>query len=57
VQGCYVGEVEGRARVTPLERLETELDPRPDRPYLPWWLGLRPVVEVVGEMAGAPPVG
>ena len=41
--GCYVGEVDGVPRATPLERLGSELEETVDRPRQQWWLELRPV--------------
>lgn len=40
---CYVGEVDGVPRVTPVERLGAELEEQVDRPREQWWLGLRHV--------------
>lgn len=51
-QGCYVGEVDGRSRITPVDRLEAELEERADRPLHPWWLELRAVGEAVCDPDG-----
>ncbi|GGK66063.1 6-phosphofructokinase [Ornithinimicrobium pekingense] len=48
---CLVGEVGGRPTVTPIDRLEVELDDRADRPRRQWWLELRTVHERVGGRA------
>ncbi|MGD8200261.1 6-phosphofructokinase [Ornithinimicrobium sp. W1679] len=47
--GCYVGEVAGRATVTPVDRLAEETDLVAGRARSPWWSELRPVIAVVSD--------
>ncbi|MFB9733494.1 6-phosphofructokinase [Ornithinimicrobium kibberense] len=54
---CYVGEVAGRATVTPVDRLDDQVDLVVGRALDPWWAGLRPVIAVVSDRhRSVPPV-
>lgn len=54
--GCYLGEVGGTTRITPLDRFEEELEPGADRPRTQWWLDLLPVGAVVNDRDAPAPV-
>lgn len=54
---CYVGEVAGRATVTPVEQLADQVDLTVGRALDPWWAELRPVIAVVSDRRrSVPPV-
>lgn len=49
VQACYLGEVEGEKVVTPIGRLEEQMEPGADRPRRQWWLDLREIGALVSD--------
>lgn len=53
---CYVGEVNGQERITPITQLAEDLEPTLDRPRSQWWLDLRPVGSVVSDRHATGPV-
>ena len=48
----YVGLVEGKVSLHPLDRMNDELDREHRRPRHQWWLGLRPAVGLVSQNSG-----
>ncbi|WP_238154453.1 6-phosphofructokinase [Ornithinimicrobium sufpigmenti] len=53
---CYIGEVDGQERITPIDHLAEEMEPTLDRPRSQWWLDLRPVGSVVSDRHATTPV-
>ena len=47
----YLGLVQSRVEVRPLERMAEEMDPTYRRPLQQWWLDLRPVLKAVADAA------
>lgn len=50
--GCYLGEVDGAQRVTPVTLLEEQMHPEQDRPLEQWWLPLRRIGGIVSDWVG-----
>ncbi|QFG70316.1 6-phosphofructokinase [Ornithinimicrobium pratense] len=53
---CYVGEVNGQERFTPITQLAEDLEPMVDRPRSQWWLDLRSIGSVVSDRHASSPV-
>jgi 6-phosphofructokinase 1 len=47
----YLGLVQSKVEVRPLERMTEEMDPTYRRPLQQWWLDLRPVLKAVSDAA------
>ncbi|MGO0577763.1 6-phosphofructokinase [Ornithinimicrobium panacihumi] len=50
--GCYLGEVDGGLRVTPIGLLEEQMHPEQDRPLDQWWIPLRRIGGLVSDWFG-----